>query len=137
MVLLKDAYEYSTQRENVRVCVKKLALIAGDNAANKAVTLPIIGALLTLRDKNLQATMSSLTFLDLKHLDIIKRLSHFYAPDLEENIIEHIINRSNESQQECIEESPRALEDRKSKLLTKNQYPNAQIQNDEEHKQRS
>jgi hypothetical protein len=55
------------------------------------VTLPIIGALLTLRDKNFSATMNSLATLDSKILDIIKRLSHFYAPDLEENIQEYVM----------------------------------------------
>jgi hypothetical protein len=30
--------------------------------------------------------MNSLAMLDSKVLDVIKRLSHFYAPDLEENI---------------------------------------------------
>ena len=93
MVLLKDAFEYSQSTENIRICVKKITVIAGENAANKAVTLPIIGALLTLRDKNLHATMNSLLLLENKHLDIIKRLSHFYAPDLEENIIEFVLSK--------------------------------------------
>lgn len=72
--------------ENIKQCVTKLCLIAGENSGNKAVTLPIIGALLTMRDKNIRATMNSLSSLDSKNLEIIKRLSHFYAPDLEENI---------------------------------------------------
>jgi hypothetical protein len=74
----------------VKACVLRISVIAGENSANKAVTLPIIGALLTLRDKNIRATMRSLALLDNKNLDIIKRLSHFYAPDLEENIIEYV-----------------------------------------------
>jgi hypothetical protein len=78
--------------ENVKNCVLRISIIAGENSANKAVTLPIIGALLTLRDKNIRATMKSLALLDNKNLDIIKRLSHFYAPDLEENIIEYVYN---------------------------------------------
>lgn len=86
MVLLKDSYSYSMSNENVKACVTKITVIAYENSANKLVTLPIIGALLTLRDKNLLATMTSLAALDSKVLDIIKRLSHFYAPDLEENI---------------------------------------------------
>lgn len=86
MVLLKDAYEYSMSSDNVKKCVQRICVIAGEHSANKAVTLPIIGALLTLRDKNISATMSSLAMLENKQLDIIKRLSHFYAPDLEENI---------------------------------------------------
>jgi hypothetical protein len=77
----------------VRSCVLKISLIAGENSANKSVTLPIIGALLTLRDKNLIATMDSLALLDNKQLDIIKRLSHYYAPDLEENILDYVINK--------------------------------------------
>jgi hypothetical protein len=92
MVLLKDAYQYSMNDENVKNCVLRISIIAGENSANKAVTLPIIGALLTLRDKNIRATMKSLALLDNKNLDIIKRLSHFYAPDLEENIIEYVYN---------------------------------------------
>ena len=57
------------------------------------MTLPIIGALLTLRDKNIQACMNSLALLDPKTLDVIKRLAHYYAPDLEENIIEYVMRR--------------------------------------------
>lgn len=60
MVLLKDAFQYSMSNENVKICVSKIAVIANENSANKSVTLPIIGALLTLRDKNLKATMHSL-----------------------------------------------------------------------------
>ena len=86
MVLLKDAYEFAISPDNVKICVLKLCHVAGENSGNKAVTLPIIGALLTMRDKNLPATMSSLAQLEGKRLDIIKRLAHFYAPDLEENI---------------------------------------------------
>ena len=71
----------------------KIAIIASENAANKAVTLPIIGALLTLRDKNISACMLALSLLDTRTLDIIRRLGHFYAPDLEENIMEYIINK--------------------------------------------
>jgi hypothetical protein len=66
MVLLKDAYEYSMQNDNIKQCVLKIAVIAGENSANKAVTLPIIGALLTLRDKNIVATMNSLAMLENK-----------------------------------------------------------------------
>lgn len=61
MVLLKDAYQYSMIDENVKACVLKISVIAGENSANKSITLPIIGALLTLRDKNLKATMMSLS----------------------------------------------------------------------------
>ena len=106
--------------ENVKSCVLKISVIAGENSANKSVTLPIIGALLTLRDKNLKATMHSLSQLDNKNLDIIKRLSHFYAPDLEENIQEHVYHIL--EGQEAIEESPRVLEDKKNKLLARNQH---------------
>ena len=106
--------------ENVKACVLKISVIAGENSANKSVTLPIIGALLTLRDKNLKATMNSLSQLDNKNLDIIKRLSHFYAPDLEENIIEHVYHIL--QNQEPVEESPRALEEKKNKLLARNQH---------------
>src|SRR3569833_2879308 len=97
MVLLKDAYEFSITDENVKSCVLKLSAIVGDNAANKSVTLPIIGSLLTLRDKNIQATMNSLSHLDHNSLDIIRRLAHYYAPDLEENIVDYVINRQIEN----------------------------------------
>lgn len=53
MVLLKDAYHFAMSEDNIKSCVLKITLIASENAANKAVTLPIIGALLTLRDKNI------------------------------------------------------------------------------------
>lgn len=55
----------------MRACVLRLCFIAKDNAANKAVTLPIIGALLTLRDKNIYACMNALALLDPKTLEVI------------------------------------------------------------------
>ena len=93
MVLLKDAFQFAMTQENVRACVLRICFIAKDNVANKSVTLPIIGALLTLRDKNLQACMSSLALLDPKTLEVIKRLGHYYAPDLEENVVEYVMRR--------------------------------------------
>lgn len=36
--------------------------------------------------------MNSLAVLENKNLDTIKRLSHYYAPDLEENIEEYVYN---------------------------------------------
>jgi hypothetical protein len=41
--------------------------------------------------------MSSLAMLDNKHLDIIKRLAHFHAPDLEENIQDYVMNKLEEN----------------------------------------
>ena len=40
--------------------------------------------------------MISLAQLENRHLDIIKRLAHFYAPDLEENINDLVVNRAAE-----------------------------------------
>jgi len=113
MILLKDAFHFAMIQENVRACVLRICFIAKDNVANKAVTLPIIGALLTLRDKNLQACMYALALLDPKTLEVIQRLGHFYAPDLEENIIEYVLKRksSKENEEELLlmEESPRTM----------------------------
>ncbi len=83
----------------MRACILRLCFIAKDNSANKAITLPIIGALLTLRDKNIYASMNALAILDPKTLEVIQRLGHFYAPDLEENIVEYVIHRKNLSEQ--------------------------------------
>jgi len=94
-------------------------LIAGEHSANKSVTLPIIGALLTLRDKNLGSTMTALASLDLKTIEIIKRLAHFYAPDLEENIQEYVVAYHLE------DPSPTELIERKKKLLVSGQYHHA------------
>lgn len=99
-------------QENIKLCVIKIATIASENAANKAVTLPIIGALLTLRDKNIYACMQALSLLDTKTLEIIKRLGHFYAPDLEENIIEYIINRQRQGGESGTGQSQPLLRDR-------------------------
>lgn len=55
----------------MRTCILRICLIAKDNSANKAITLPIVGALLTLRDKNIYASMNSLALLDPKTLEVI------------------------------------------------------------------
>ncbi|CDW87981.1 clip-associating protein [Stylonychia lemnae] len=131
MVLLKDAYQFAMSEDNIKNCVIKVCLIASDNSANKAVTLPIIGALLTLRDKNVNASMQAILMLDSKTLEIIKRLGHFYAPDLEENIVEFINKRNAQYEGKDdmplsqIDDSPRTiLENKKQKLLTKNPHQN-------------
>ena len=78
--------------------------------------------------------MNSLALLDPKTLDVIKRLAHYYAPDLEENIIEYVMRRrslnddqDDEQEQLLMDESPRTmLENKKQKLLAKNLHPHNQ-----------
>lgn len=57
MVLLKEAQNFVSKPKNVKHCVFLVSKIAFEHASNPAVTLPIIGALLTLRDQNLKSTM--------------------------------------------------------------------------------
>ena len=95
------------------MCVNKLTGIALNNSTNKAVTLPIIGSLLTLRDKNMTATMNSFGVLDRQRLEVIRKLSRLYAPDLDENIQEYItpvMKQGNFHDEE--------LENKKKKFLT-------------------
>lgn len=125
MVLLKDSFEFTMNNLQVKQCVGRLCTLAHQNVQNKAVTLPIIGSLLTLRDKNIRATMDGMIEVDTMRkgtLDSIIRLAHYYAPDLEDNIQEYVLSKlenvqSNKDLSE--EQSPRELENRKMKLLTK------------------
>ena len=52
--------------------------------------MPVIGSLLTLRDKNLSATMDSLARLDLSALKKIELLAQDNASDLYQNIKDHV-----------------------------------------------
>jgi len=50
MVLLKGAEAFTSNTKNVKLCVHLISRIATEHFDDKAITLPIIGALLTLRD---------------------------------------------------------------------------------------
>ena len=54
------------------------------------ITLPVIGTMLTLRDKNLGLTMDSLAKLDPPVLAKFEALAKRHAPDLSENIKHHV-----------------------------------------------
>lgn len=60
MVLLKESIEFSENYENIRRCLTILSNIIGENSNNKSVTLPILGSILTLRDRNYDATLEYL-----------------------------------------------------------------------------
>ena len=52
--------------------------------------MPVIGTMLTLRDKNLGFTMDSLARLDTSVLAKFESLAKLHAPDLYENIKNHV-----------------------------------------------
>jgi hypothetical protein len=68
MVLLKEATNFVTKPRNVKQCVFMISKVAHEYHRTPAVTQPIIGSLLTLRDLNLKATMTNLSKLNLQHL---------------------------------------------------------------------
>ena len=57
------------------------------------ITMPVIGSLLTLRDKNLNATMDSLAKIDNQILHKIELLAKEHAPDLDQNIKDHVVQK--------------------------------------------
>ena len=83
MVLLKDTVAFAQKARNVRTCVTKICELASDNYGNQMITMPVVGALLTLRDKNLNATMDSLAKIDSQILHKIELLAKEHAPDLD------------------------------------------------------
>ena len=91
MVMLKEAMVFCTRPKNVKQCVFLVSKVAFEHSTTPTVTLPIIGALLTLRDLNLKAPMAQLSKLDSKYLKTIEKLAKQYAPDLDQNIREHVI----------------------------------------------
>jgi hypothetical protein len=91
MVLLKETTSFATKPRNVKHCVFLISKVAHDYNQTPAITQPIIGSLLTLRDLNLKATMSNLSKLDSKYLRNIEWLAKQYAPDLDQNIKEHVV----------------------------------------------
>ena len=83
MVLLKDTVTFAQKARNVKNCVTKICELAGENYGNQMITMPVIGSLLTLRDKNLNATMDSLAKIDNQILHKIELLAKEHAPDLD------------------------------------------------------
>ena len=64
MVLLKDTQNYCQTRRNIDRCVNRACALASEYFDNSLVTMPTIGIMLTLRDKNLAFTMNSLAKVD-------------------------------------------------------------------------
>lgn len=64
MVLLKDTTSFGQRSRNIKKCVERICKLAADQFDNPLVTMPVIGSMLTLRDKNLGYTMDSLARLD-------------------------------------------------------------------------
>lgn len=93
MVLLKEANQFVQDSKNVKNCVTLVSKVAFEHAVNPAVTLPILGALLTLRDLNLASTMAQLAKLDANHFRVVEQLAKQHAPDLDLNIRQHVIQR--------------------------------------------
>ena len=53
MVLLNDTQAYCFHKRNIAKCVNCICALAMEHQDNEMVTMPIIGTMLTLRDKNL------------------------------------------------------------------------------------
>ncbi len=64
MVLLKETTNFVTKPRNVKQCVFLISKVAFEYYRTPAVTQPIIGSMLTLRDLNLKATMTNLSKLN-------------------------------------------------------------------------
>ncbi len=85
-MLIKESVSYFALDPNVRLCAQKAVLLINDNFKNKKITLPALGVLLALRDKNYEVTVSTILSTSDAQLSKIKTLAHAYAKDLEENI---------------------------------------------------
>ena len=90
MVLLKDTNTYCQRRRCIEKCVTNICELAAEHYDNELVTMPVIGTMLTLRDKNLDLTMDSLARLDTSVLAKFESLVKLHAPDLFENIKNHV-----------------------------------------------
>lgn len=90
MVLLKDTNSYCQRRRCIEKCVMRICALAAEHFDNQMITMPVIGTMLTLRDKNLGLTMDSLAKLDPPVLAKFEALAKRHAPDLSENIKHHV-----------------------------------------------
>lgn len=68
----------------------RICELAAEHYDNSQVTMPVIGTMLTLRDKNLGLTMDSLARLDTGVLAKFEALVKLHATDLYENIRNHV-----------------------------------------------
>ena len=64
MVLLKETHSFTQRQRNVKKCVGLVCTMASEHFDNPLVTMPVIGTMLALRDKNLGYAMDSLARLD-------------------------------------------------------------------------
>ena len=64
MVLLTDTNQFAQRSRNFKKCAESICKLSAEHFDNPLVTMPIIGIMLTLRDKNLGYTMDSLARLD-------------------------------------------------------------------------
>ena len=64
MVLLNDTIQFTQRSRNIKRCVERICKLKAEHYDNPLVTMPVIGTMLTLRDKNLGHTMDSLASLD-------------------------------------------------------------------------
>ena len=90
MVLLKDTVTFGQRSRNIKKCVERICTLAAEHFDNQLVTMPVIGTMLTLRDKNLGYTMDSLARLDPPILHKFELLARQHAPDLFQNIKDHV-----------------------------------------------
>jgi len=90
MVLLKDTCQFAQRSANIKKCVERICTLAAVHYDNPLVTMPIVGSMLTLRDKNLGYTMDSLARLDPPILAKFEHLAKQHAPDLFQNIKDHV-----------------------------------------------
>ena len=64
MVLLNDTVQFVQRSRNIKKCVERICKLSAEHYDNALVTMPVIGTMLTLRDKNLGYTMDSLARLE-------------------------------------------------------------------------
>ena len=82
MVLLNDTTQFAQRSRNIKRCVERICKLTAEHYDNPLVTMPVIGTMLTLRDKNLGHTMDSLASLDPPVLQKFEQLAKDHAPDL-------------------------------------------------------
>ena len=76
----------------MRSSVARVAATVAEHQAKRKVTDPAISVLLSIRDKNFDATMKGLSLLAQAHLESVRSVALHCAPDLADNIQKYMPN---------------------------------------------
>lgn len=84
--LIKATDLYFKDKANIRNIVKRIGRIFYEFSTDRAITMPALGSLLSLRDLEMNRTIKAIMNLPSQQFEVVKDFSDSYAPDLSSNL---------------------------------------------------